>query len=75
MDNILKAISDAIWGMPTVALILGTGVYFTVKMRFLQVTSFNSMLKSFKHNILDNKKANPVRVISTAPPLPSARGA
>lgn len=66
MDNILKAISDAIWGMPTVALILGTGVYFTVKMRFLQVTSFNSMLKSFKHNILDNKKANPVRVISTA---------
>lgn len=66
MDNFLDVISNAIWSMPTVALILGTGIYFTAKMRFLQLTSFNSMLKSFKHNILDNKKANPLRVISTA---------
>lgn len=65
-DEILSFICDAIWGIPTVALIVGTGLYYTVKMGIPQITSLNSMLKCVKKNIILNKNSNPMRIISTA---------
>ena len=36
-DAIIKAVDDFVWGIPLIVLILGTGIYFTVRLLFLPV--------------------------------------
>lgn len=36
--QILSKINELIWGMPLICLLLGTGVYFTYKLKLLQIT-------------------------------------
>lgn len=62
----LSAAADALWGLPTVALIVGTGLYFTVKMNFLQLTSIKDMQLSVKNNFLGKKNSKPLEAVSTA---------
>lgn len=41
MDEVtalLTKINDAVWGIPLIVLLLGTGLYFTVRLKFLQFT-------------------------------------
>ena len=43
MENIgkfLQKLSDAVWGIPTILFILGTGIYFTIKSDFFQIRRF-----------------------------------
>ncbi len=44
--NILTFISDAVWGAPTVILILGTGIYLTVSLGFPQIFRLREILSS-----------------------------
>lgn len=37
MNDFLMRINDVIWGIPLIVLLLGTGIYFTIKLRFLQI--------------------------------------
>ena len=38
ITNLLTKINELVWGMPLICLLLGTGIYFTYKLKFLQLT-------------------------------------
>lgn len=49
MNNImglLTSIQSFVWGPPTLLLLIGTGLYFTIKLRGMQITKFPRALKS-----------------------------
>ena len=51
MTNILNAIDDFVWGIPTMVLILGTGVVMTIASRGIQFTKLGRAFKGiFKKN-------------------------
>ncbi|MCU0914326.1 MAG: sodium:alanine symporter family protein [Planctomycetes bacterium] len=37
LDRILKTVSDFVWGPPLLILLLGTHIYLTIRLRFIQV--------------------------------------
>lgn len=43
---ILSKIQAFVWGPPTLILLIGTGFYFTVKLKGLQITKFGRAIKS-----------------------------
>lgn len=50
-DKILNSIDDVVWGIPTIALILATGLVVTVASRGIQFTKLGRAFKSiFKEN-------------------------
>ncbi|CAM3772250.1 alanine/glycine:cation symporter family protein [Alkalicoccus chagannorensis] len=54
--NIIGAISDVVWGIPTLVLILGTGLYLTVRLGFLQFRSlFYGLKLAFSPSRQDKK--------------------
>lgn len=38
--NIFSIINDYVWGPPLLILLIGTGIYFTIRLGFLQITQF-----------------------------------
>ena len=42
LAKIVDAINDVVWGWPMIILILGTGIYLTVRTKFLQVRKFGT---------------------------------
>jgi AGCS family alanine or glycine:cation symporter len=44
--NAIDVASNAVWGPWTMALLLGTGVFLTVRLRFVQVTHFREGLRA-----------------------------
>ena len=38
VKNILNLMNNLVWGPPLLILLVGTGIYFTVKLGFLQIT-------------------------------------
>ncbi len=38
--NIFSIINDYVWGPPLLVLLIGTGIYFTIRLGFLQITQF-----------------------------------
>ena len=50
-DSILNSIDDVVWGIPTIILILATGLVLTIRARGLQFTKLGRAFKSiFKEN-------------------------
>ena len=50
-DSILNSIDDVVWGIPTIVLILATGLILTIRARGLQFTKLGRAFKSiFKEN-------------------------
>ena len=45
MNEIISAINDLVWSRALIALCLGTGLYFSIRMRFMQVRSIPEMLR------------------------------
>lgn len=45
MVNILTKINNFVWGVPLLCLLVGTGIYFTFKLKFLQLTKLNLAFK------------------------------
>ncbi len=45
--QLLRQINQAVWGLPTLLLILGAGIYFTVRSRFFQLTYFPKAFRAF----------------------------
>ncbi len=37
MQSVLEKISSAVWGTPLIMLLLGTGIFYTLKLRFIQL--------------------------------------
>lgn len=72
IDNMYEIINDIIWGPVMIILILGTGIFFTVKTNFLQIRKFMFMLNKtifsiFKKPPNTNKKLiSPFQALTTA---------
>lgn len=63
--SILQKISDAIWGIPTVVLILGVGLVFTAALRFPQLFRLRDIITSPRS--VDRKGGvSPFQALSTA---------
>ena len=69
LSKIISAINYVVWGWPMIILILGTGIYLTVRTKFLQVRKFGTSwgetiiptVKSMgKTKLLDNSKENSI---------------
>ena len=45
LTQILKQINDYVWGLPLICLLLGTGIYFTFKLRLIQLTKLRLAFK------------------------------
>lgn len=51
IESILGQISDFIWGIPLLVLLVGTGIYLTIRLGFLQIRSLPYALKlAFSRN-------------------------
>ena len=46
LRNAIDVASNAVWGPWTLALLLGTGVYLTIRLRFVQVVRFRQALRA-----------------------------
>lgn len=71
---ILTKISDFIWGVPNIVLLLGAGTYFTCKLKFFQFTNsplwmkktLLSLFKKDTHNYEPGKSLSPFQAVATA---------
>ncbi|WP_297637305.1 sodium:alanine symporter family protein [uncultured Clostridium sp.] len=45
MKNFLTAVNNFVWGPPLLIMLVGTGVYLTIKLNFLQITKLKLALK------------------------------
>lgn len=45
INEMLIAIRDAVWGVPTMILLLGTGLYYTIRLKGLQLVRFPKACK------------------------------
>ncbi|MUK88357.1 amino acid carrier protein [Ornithinibacillus sp. L9] len=70
MNDILGAISDFVWGPPTLILIVGTGIYLTLRLGFLQFKTLPYALKlAFSPKRQDKKSKGDIshyQALSTA---------
>lgn len=70
MVQLLEIINEIVWGIPTLLLILGVGLYFTVKTRFFQFVKFPSALKTFfeklKPGTVSENGVSPYQALCTA---------
>ncbi len=57
MTKILQSINDAVWGAPALILILGVGVYLSVRTGFAQLRLFPQALQTFLAKFMDKDKA------------------
>ena len=44
-------INDFIWGIPMIVLLLGTGIYFSIRLGFIQVTKIKEIFRNFKEKL------------------------
>lgn len=56
LNDILSKASDIVWGIPLLVLLVGTGLYLTIRLGFLQFHSMGYALKlSFSKGKQDKK--------------------
>ena len=46
--ELLKKINELVWGLPLICLLLGTGIYFTYKLKLIQLIKLKL---AFKFNL------------------------
>ena len=55
MENFIQQVNAIVWNPALVVLLLGAGLYFSVRTRFVQVRKFSSMLRSLFSKKEDGK--------------------
>lgn len=71
ISSINQAINSFVWGIPMMILIVGTGIYLTVRTDFLQFKRFfyimkNTLGKCFKKNEAKEGSITPFQALTTA---------
>ncbi len=71
IENINTIVHDALWGPFMLALMIGTGIYFTVRLRFFQVSHFFHWMKATIFSLRKGSSAQkgaitPFKALSTA---------
>lgn len=69
--GIVKAVNDLVWGPPMMVLLLGCGLYLSIRTGFLQFRRLGYALRSTLGRVLSGKKAaagavTPLQALSTA---------
>lgn len=64
--RLIDFMSEAVWSIPTVALIALTGLWFTFRMRCPQISSFKEMICALRKNLFSGGKRRAIESISTA---------
>lgn len=49
-------INDFIWGIPMIVLLLGTGIYFSVRLGFFQIIKIKDIIKTVKNSLKSSTK-------------------
>jgi AGCS family alanine or glycine:cation symporter len=55
VEQINGAINNVVWGWPMLILIIGTGIYFTIRTKFFQIRRFGHVLNETFFAIFKNK--------------------
>ena len=50
LNDVLSSIDEFVWGVPLIVLIMGTGIYLTVRLGLLQFRKLGKALKYMVHN-------------------------
>ena len=59
MQEIVTKVNEFLWGNFLIILLMGTGVYFTLKLNFIQIRKFGEGLKQVTGSVnLNGKKAD-----------------
>lgn len=70
MTEVLRSINSLVWGIPTLLLILVSGLYFSVKTGFFQITNFPGAFRSFLSKLKPDKNTqdgvSPYQALCTA---------
>ena len=71
IERINDAVNSVVWGVPMLILIIGTGIYFSVRLGFFQIFKFKHILKSTifsesKNKNGDKKSLSQFQAMSTA---------
>ena len=70
MLAILEWVNSIIWGVPALALILGVGIFLSIKTKFLQIRLFPNALRhffsQFKRRKTNTEGISPYRALCTA---------
>lgn len=70
MITLLKSINSFVWGIPTLLLILGCGLFLSIKTRFFQLAYFPQSLRHFCSKLLPSKHTDngvsPYQALCTA---------
>ncbi len=69
--EILTWLDNLVWDIPTIALLLGTGIYLTVRLNFLQFSKFGYIMKQtvgklFKKSESQEGSVTPLQALTTA---------
>ncbi len=73
MERFVSAVNKTLWGSPMLVLLIGCGIYFTVKLKFFQVLKARIWLSETVGSLFD-KKVNHENGISPYRALMSALG-
>jgi len=70
MFQILEMINRFVWGVPALVLILGVGIYLSIRTGFVQITlfpkAFSLFIKQFSSKRKDKKGITPYQALCTA---------
>lgn len=71
MGNLVKAVSETVWGVPMLILLSGCGMFFSIRLGFFQITKIPLWIKEtfgtlLKHKKTANGKISPYRAVSAA---------
>ena len=70
MEKFLNSVNGIVWGVPMLVLILGVGLYLTVRTGFVQITLFGTALKDFwkrlRGDITSQSGVTPFQALCTA---------
>lgn len=70
-EKVISAISRTVWGVPMLILLVGCGVYFTIRLKALQITKFGTWTSAtfgemFKKEKQQEGKITPYQAVASA---------
>ena len=71
ISKISSELNSIVWGVPTLILLVGTGIYFTVRLGFLQFTKFGYVMKNTLGRLFEKRSSEsgtltPIQALTTA---------
>ena len=66
MKKIIAYTNDIVWGAPALVLILGVGLYLTVRLKAVQVTAFPEAFRLFCRQLRPGKGSSSYQALCTA---------